>query len=61
MSSTRSMISNSTARYCPVIGITVDNIFSHSIFTGVIAVLIFLSCLGLDSDLCNRINLKLLH
>lgn len=55
-------MTNSTARYCPVIGITIYDFFS-SLFTGVnfIAVLNFVRTLGPDSDLSNRINSKLLH
>lgn len=55
-------MSYSTAKYCPVTGITVDNIFLHFLLVKILLLyLILLRLLGANSDIYNRINLELLH
>lgn len=53
-------MSNSTAKYCPVIGITVD---FPALFTGAnfVALLNFVRLLAANSDVYNRINSELLN
>lgn len=54
-------MSNSTAKYCPVIALTADNIFLHFLLVSILLLyLILLRLSEVNSDTCNRINSALL-